>query len=354
MDVKEIKRSLSEDSSKVEELLSYFGFHTFSLNNCDLRCALPDGDNPSSVSIKLDENLYAACYTRSIRGDIFTLIEESTGRSFKDILNIVNILFGLKTDRRSVSKSNAVDILDDISIYKKDKRKKAVVVGNKFYDKSYLNRFIQLPHMEIIQEGITPQVANMFQVGFDYKNSATVFPHFDWENPDKLVGVKGRIVGMSADECKELGILRYWNYIKGYKKTQNLYGWNHAKENVWEQRKLIIFEGEKSVLKQFSIEKGKGYSVAIGSFELSNEQIKFIVNNTPLDCEIIFAFDKDVVETPSKRKIMMDQIKKISQFRMTSYIYDPIPNNKLLGPKDSPIDNSPKVWRYLMSVRKVM
>ncbi|HFI0463251.1 TPA: DNA primase [Streptococcus suis] len=351
MGVKEIKSELSRDSSKVEELLSYFGFHTFKLNGNDLRCALPDGDNPSSVSVILNEYLKASCYSRSIYGDIFQLIEDVTDRSFKEILGIVEILFGYDTSNKASIQNKSSLIIEDISSYKRDKRSR-VFEPNELYDKSYLDRFIMIPHREIYNEGISPLVVSMFEIGYDEKKSRLIFPHYDWHNTDKLVGVKGRIVGFTSDECKELGISKYWNYIKGYKKLQNLYGWNLAKENVWENKKLIIFEGEKSVLKQFTLERGKGYSVAVGGHDLSMSQIKFIVNNTPSDCEVIFAFDKDIMTNEASKVRFLQLANKMSKYRLTSYICDTIPGNKLLKEKDSPIDATPKIWRYLLSERK--
>lgn len=350
MKVKDIKAELSKDISKIEELLSHFGFHSFSYNRGELRCAVPDGDNPSSVAVRVDENLYCSVYTRNLHGDIFQIIEDLTDKKFVEILNVIKQLFGYETSRKDVTVNRSDTIIDDIAMYKKDKRmRNREERENTLYDESILNDYIITPHIDIYREGISPEAAQMFNIAFDIRRNRILFPHYDWHEFDKIVGIKGRIADMTSEECKLLGVPKYYNYILNYQTSKNLYGWHLAKENVLKENKLIIFESEKSVLKQFTIERGKGYSVAISGHELSKHHLKFIVNNTPIGCEIILAFDKDIMV--KKRPKLLQTAKEISRFRPTSYIFDPIPDNKLLGEKDAPIDRQIKVWRYLMSCR---
>ena len=145
-----------------------------------------------------------------------------------------------------------------------------------------------------------------------------------------------------------MNISRYTNVIKGFHNTNNLYGWNFAKENVDREKKLIVFEGEKSTLKQATIERGNGYSVAVGGHEISEIQRNFIIKNTSEDTEIIIAFDKDVMKD---EQYLIDTCKRFSRYRKASYVFD---EYGVLGEKDSPIDKGMKRWNHLLKFRRAV
>lgn len=350
MDIKAIKKDMCERPEKLEKLLEYFEFHSFSYHGNNIRCAVPGGDNITSVSIYLSDGLFGTVYTRGgYKGDVFHIINHVTGRTLKDIFNITRTILGYGNGTYKTVVSQANNIIEDI---RKFRKKKKVDVENKKYNLSVMNRYIALPHEELIKEGISPKVANEFGISYDSERNRILFPHYDWEDKNKIVGIQGRIVGMTTEECNLLGVPKYWNYITGYKKTHNMYGWHQARQGVVENRKLIIFESEKSVLKQFTFEKGKGYSVAISGHEVSKHHIAFIANNTPIDCEIILAFDKDVMVKEYDK--LLKTARQISRIRKTSFIYDNIKDNKLLREKDAPVDRGLKIWRYLESSRIVV
>lgn len=348
MDIKATKQYLLDDPSRIEQLLEYFGFHGFNYTYDALRCAVPDGDNTSSVAIYLSKNLNGMIYTRgSYKGDVFGIIEYATERTLSDIFSVTRSLFGLS---RSSYKGEVkqISLLADMKKYRKIKTRE---LENKLYDRSILNEFVMLPHEEILQEGISPKVNAMFEVCYDSRSDRVIFPHYSWEFPDKIVGLQGRKVSMDSEEAKLLGVPKYINKIKGYKKTENLFGWNHACENIKREKKMVLFEGEKSVLKEFTLKQGAGISVALGGHFISDTHIKIIAQNTPMDTEVVLAFDRDVLDNPEEFKIMMEQAKKLNMFRKVSYIKDEFPVGKLLGEKDSPIDKGIKVWKYLFESR---
>lgn len=350
MDIAQIKLYLLESPSRLEKLLEYFGFHGFNYAQDSLRCAVPDGDNTSSVAIYLVPTLPGVVYTRgSFKGDIFSIIEKICGRTFADIIRITRTLFNLAGQKSHIKR---IDVLGDIRKYRK---KKSVVKENKLYDESVVMAgYIKPPyvHEDIFNEGISPEVIKSYNISYDPNFNRILFPHYDWVEHDKIVGMQGRIAGMTTSEASLLGVPKYWNYITGYYKRTNLYGWSHAHDNIINEKKLIIFEGEKSVLKHATMTFNKSFSVAIGGVELHDEQIKFIATHTPLDTEVIFAFDKDVTKDEEESERMFDLASRMSLFRDTSVIIDRIDNGKILGEKDSPVDNGHLVWEYLFSERE--
>ncbi len=349
MNAKEIKVFLSQDINRVEQLLQRYGFHSFSYQSGNLRSALPTGDNPTSLSLYINEFLGGIVYTRgSVKGDIFTLIEEVTGDSMSDIFTVTRNMFNLPGYK--VGKKLRVNVATEYC-NRYSNRYVREIRDNKLHERSFLDRFVMLPHTLLIEEGISFDVAEQFNVCFDSEKERIVFPHFDWEQPDMIVGLQGRIVGVTDEEIKKLGIPKYWNYIRGYIKGQNLYGWHVAKEHVQREKKMIIFESEKSVMKHFTFNKGKGFSVALGGHELTDEQVKFIAKNTPIDCEIIIAFDKDIMK--KNFNVITETCEKLSRFRKVSYIYDDIDNGIILKEKDAPIDNGFKVWSFFFNNRNL-
>lgn len=344
MQAKEMKAYLLEDTDRLVKVLESYNFHSiWFASQEEVRCATPTGENRTSVSILLQDELYATCFSDNFSGDIYGLIQHFSELSFIDVLKDINQMFGFSVGART---SRKLDLLKDIRKFKNKSKK---IYENEKHDISILDQFINKQHVTMLQEAISPKVLEMFQIRFDPKDSRIVFPHYDWIDSDKIVGIQARST-MSAELCNSLNVPKYINIIKGYKKTLNLYGWNLSKDNIEMSKKLIIFEGEKSTLKHFTHEMGKGYSVSVGSHEISSEQVDFIIKNTMNidEFEVIIAFDKDVM---SNEQFLISECKRFSKYVKTSYVYD---TYNILDEKDSPIDKGYKKWIHLLKYRKTV
>lgn len=296
--------------------------------------------------IKIDDDLYTSMFSIGYSGDLFGAIQKVQHTSFADTMVFVHNVLGLATnDKRLINIIDPLSQLINLSV----NESKNKVEENKKYTEAELGTFIPVPHKSLIEEGVSPKVAKQFNVCFDPKMERIIFPHYDWVETNKIVGIKGRTI-QSKQEMEITGTPKYWNYIRGYKKTMNMYGYNVARDYIPKHSKIILFEGEKSVLKEFTFNKGEGCSVALGGHTVSKEQVNFILRHVPLDCEVVLAFDKDVM-TKSEEGIdfIAGEAKKFRPFREVSYIYD---KYNLLGEKDSPVDKGYKVWSYLMKYRK--
>ena len=342
MQAKELKEYLLEDTDRIIKLLEKYGFHSIWVGNNEIRCATPDGTNKTAVSIKLTENLYAMSYSseHDFKGDFFGLLQEFSDTQFLDVMRKIHNVFDLPYTAKGKEKKK-LDLLKDIRKFKKGSRK-TIDIGK--YDRSILNKYIKKPHASMIEEAISPMVLDMFDIHVDIERDRIVFPHFSWDCDGSIVGLQARSL-LSSEMCKEMNIPKYINYIKSFQKSNNLYGWSFAKENVNKEKKLIIFEGEKSTLKHFCQEKGMGYSVSIGGHEISEMQKNFIIRNTSDDTEIIIAFDKDIMKDES---YLINHCRMFSKYRKTSYVYD---KYNIIGEKDSPIDCGYKRWAYLLRHR---
>lgn len=345
MRTKELKRYILEDRDRLYIVLKNAGFHDFKENNEEIRCALPDMSNATGVMIKLNESLHTALFELGYSGDLFGALAVVMKTDFRDVMSYIETLLGISNQ----GAMHFEDPLRELRALSHAIPYSGENVGNKLYDASFMNRFVSGVHHNLIEEGISPQVARKFDIRFDPFRDRIVFPHYDWVHTEKIVGVQGRTT-QSAEEMEILGTAKYWNYIKHFRKSANLYGFSNLHGQLDKTKMLIIFEGEKSVLKEYTFNRGQGTSVALGGHSISPQQVDFILSHTPTDCEVVLAFDKDVmVKETEGEEYIRSEAKKFMPFKKVSYIFD---KYNLLGEKDSPIDKGYKVWKYLLKWRK--
>lgn len=346
MQAKELKEYISQDEDRLFSVLQASGFHDiWKASSGEIRCATPHGDNKTGVMIKVDPDLYTAIFSSDYSGDLLGAIQEVMDTTFSDVIVFVHNVLGIATNSQSKTKIDPLGELKGLAAKKIKRDRKS----NKKYSEAELGAFIHLPYKTLIEEGISPKVLDQFNICFDPKLNRIIFPHYDWEENDRIVGIKGRTI-QTKEELELTGTPKYWNYLTGYKKSHNIYGYNITKQYISAYSNIILFEGEKSVLKEYTFNKGKGCSVALGGHSISNEQVNFILRNVPLDCEIIIAFDKDVMTKEEEgEQFLIKEAMKFRPFRKVSYIFD---KYNLLDEKDSPIDKGFKVWQYLMKYRK--
>lgn len=340
MTIYEIKKYIFE-KNLTTLVLEKIGMHTIYNNGSYVSCAFPDGDNPKGCIVYLNEFLNVTSYTRNINGkfnnlDIIDLINYVCG--FNDLhlaINKVKKICNIKYDVSSNNKlkTNYGNDLFKKYINKKEKLDKEVTV----YNREILNNYYSRPHINLFYENIFPKTIEYFDVKFDIKENRIVFPHFNLANKNEILALVGRTVNHFY---KELNISKYI-IIEGvgYKKGNNLYGLAQNIENIKEERKIIIFEAEKSVLKAWQM--GYKTGVSVGCHNITKEQIKILLSLSVE--EVIIAFDKDVgIEHLIKMTDMLKYYFKVS------IIYD---KYDILDDKDSPVDKGKKAFDILYKYR---
>ena len=299
--------------------------------------------------MRLDQQL------QTFRGDIFELVSLFKKTGFGDSFRFVKSLFGLSGTFVKEEK------VDPLAMFKSIRKKNPVINDLKELELSRfgmetLSDFIILPHLNLFYEGITTQTQEIFKIGFDPVTDRIIFPHFAFDDINSVVGITGRTL-RTKEEMEQFFIPKYWNFIKGYKKMYNLYGFSHSLPYVIENGMLVIFEAEKSVLKHWSQTRNQGFSASTGGHELSSVQAQIILQNTPADVEVVIAYDKDVMTMKDDdgkligEEFLVNTCNKLSKYRKTSYIWD---TYGILGEKSSPIDHGVKVWQHLLKYRKLV
>ncbi|MBG9776111.1 hypothetical protein [Brevibacillus laterosporus] len=321
----------------LEDLLHKIGCHSLYPSSKEIRCALPQDDDNSKVSIFLNEELNVRIFTKgkTIYGTIYDLMMFIFGIEFKDAYRKCVDLLGVSDISHQMKKKiNPLDCFKGIKKIKTD-----IFEQEQYYDISILYQYSKVPHIDLIREGILQSVIEKYSICFDERTDRIVFPHFKYNDKAKIAGLIGRTV---IKAYKELNIPKYFSMegIK-YEKSKNLYGLCHNINEIKKRGVIVVFESEKSVLKADIYRHPIG--TAIGCHDLSVFQKRLLLS---LNVEIVIAFDKDVDENH-----ILTLCKELSLYRKVSYIKD---KWGLLKEKDSPTDRGYKKFEYLLRNRVVV
>lgn len=290
-------------------------------NSREIRSTRPGGDSPSSLQVFLD-TLKVNCYTDRLPkySDIITVVQHYKNISFAEAIYYICEICGYDYYAKSEYALKETDpclvFLDLIEPkeYIKDE------VPLRKIDESLLSMYINLPNKLFLDEGITWETQRLFEIGYSVRDNCITIPIRD--DLGNLVGVKGR----TTLDYKKLNIPKYWFPIPT-PKSQILYGLHKTYEFIKKEKRVYVFEGEKSVLKAWSW--GIKNTVSIGGHELSEAQI---IKLERLGVEIVIAYDSNIGKS--------DILKEAKKFMVRDNLFAlyPYKNKNVLGEKDAPVD----------------
>lgn len=219
-------------------------------------------------------------------------------------------------------------------------------------DERVLNDFIPLPHKKWIEEGMSWTSQRHFQISYDQDGDKIVIPHFDiWGN---LIGVRGR--ALNKEEEENFKYMPIWS--RRYKRLlthslgSNLYGLYENKKAIERLETIIIFEGEKSVIKCQDYYGENNCSVAICGSSITPIQKELIKNSGAK--RVYIALDKEYDEYGDEsfllyeekvKRVIGDLSNYISVYVLWDYAGD-------LDRQDSPADKGKEVLDNLIKRKK--
>lgn len=223
------------------------------------------------------------------------------------------------------------------------------------FSDTILDIFDKIYPIEWLNEGITKEAMDAFKIKYSISRNKIIIPHFDinW----RLIGIRGR--ALDKEEVEVFGKympIEIENKWYAHPLSQNLYGLNLAKDNIWKKQKVIIFEGEKSCLHYYGFfGKEENISVACCGSSINKAQINLLLRNCA-PSEIIIAFDKefenanseDATKYFNKLYTMCEKYKNYANF---SFIFD---RDNLLNLKDSPVDKGLDIFKKLYESRVIV
>lgn len=326
----ELKEYLKNNPNEIEKTLKYYKYHSITINNEEIRCAKPNGSNPSSVRIKLNDNLSSCDFSTSYTGDLFSLISTHVGLKYGEVLKTVQIMIGKKINGTYESKEeNLFDGFFD-SLYVPYESEEEVT-----YDESVLEEYNSgyKWFKRFADDGILPSSQVKFKIGFSEESNRITIPWRDYYG--RLIGCMGRIDNDIPTNFKYIPLIPF-------PKHKFLYGLYENKEHI-KNNKVYVFESEKSVLQCDSF--GVHECVSLGGNQISTTQVEQLLKLGV--SEIILCMDEGLMIDAIKRDIQT--IKSCCFMRDVKIKVMIDKENKYLekGSKCSPSDKGKEMFKKL-------
>ena len=288
---------------------------------------------------------YTECSSTFTIFDLFVKYYELRGIDYnwyRDILDVIEnktgmIQFGFEYQYESVSKK-----------YQMNNR----LIDLPEYPKSILNLFNRYYCYEWLKEDISIDVMRQYDILYSYSQNSIVIPHYDINN--RLVGIRRRALSFEeSNKAKYMPII-IENKVYSHPLSLNLYGLNNNLDSINKTKKVILFEGEKSVLKAASYYKDN-ISVAVCGSNFNKMQLNLLLYKTNIN-EVIIAFDKEYTDYKNEEATnyfnkLYNLCQKYNKYYNFSFIFD---KENLIGYKDSPIDRGQKIFEELLSKRIIV
>ena len=314
------------------DLLEYVSqFAEFEERGGEYWCLSPlKEENTPSFSIRKETNQWWD-FSTSSGGDILDFIKAhrhcSTGKAVAILKSYLGYEGELTSDK---PKSVMSEVAKRFSAKKRaPKQNKTTVLPQ-----DYMDRYENNPgKLQIwVDEGIKTEILRKYQVKYDAFSDRIVFPIRD--HAGNIVNVKGRALD---PDFKAKGLPKY-TYFKPLGSTDIIFGWSENMEGIQKFRQIILFEGEKSVM------KADGWGIpccgAIMTSHLNENQMKALAR---LGCTVVFALDKEI-------DVHHDEnIRRLSRYVPIEYIHD---SENLLEPKMAPVDAGFETFKKLYERRR--
>lgn len=226
---------------------------------------------------------------------------------------------------------NEEPIMKLIRRYKK--REEEVIPIRKELDKNIMDKYKNVTISSWVNEGISKDVLEKYQVRYDDNACRIVFPI--WDIDGRLINIKGRA---AHPRWKEFGMAKYIYYFP-LGKNDLFWGYHWHLQDIINKNEIILVEGEKSVMKLET--NNVNNVVALGTSHLSKEQMQILLK---LRVNVVVALDKD--KNPREDK----NLQNLSKYNKCFVIID---NNNLLKEKDSPIDCGIDVFKKLYEQKEI-
>lgn len=332
------KRILREDA--VEKIFEAMDCEFITISGGRVEAQLPsrfNSNNKRSTQCRLNSNLSCAIRTKPDfeGGDIFSLVSyivnDKRGDEIQaDLYNAKVFICETLGWREYLNVKNRKaknDYLAPMRNILKAKKRRVEIKSNPVIPEEVLDEYLPYPCQKWMKEGISFKTQKMYGIGFCLESRRITIPMRN--RFGQLVGVKGRIFNDNDDDRKYL-------YLHPYNNRYEWFNFHYAHPYILMEKKVYIFEGEKSCMKAFDL--GIYNTLAIGASEISTEQAH-IIKQLGLDIEIVLCYDKGM---------KIEEIKaNCDRFgsREVHVMYD---TDEVLSGKNSPIDEGIDKWNELL------
>ena len=347
--IDEIKNKLTtEDVDKLIYSLGGFkGADTDEYNTYSTVCHNHDGSGSCKLYYYKSSKVFY-CYTNCQNLDVVGLVESALELDFKKAISYLSKFLNIQNTLAPVGFGNIFNVK-----HEEEHVEKYVDVVLPVLDNNLLNLFMNYHCSEWIGEGISHETMSKYSIKYFLDQHKIIIPHFNSDG--ELVGIRGRAL-LQEDLDRGQKYMPIYIGSKGYAHSlmHNLYGLNFTKQTIKKIRKVIVFEGEKSVLTMDTFYGEDNCSVAVCGSKVHKAHAKELLELGVE--EVVIAFDKQYRDADEKemcRKKIYKSLKHLISFFKVSIIWDDI-NNGLIGYKDSPVDCGKEIFEKLLQSREVI
>ena len=358
IDVKKLKKSLSLAHHK--QIMQALGIPSYSENSTQIVYYTGDKNiDPYKGSPKLyfykDTSIYVGM-TAGRSYDIISLVQTRLALlkqpcSFLDACQFILDTTNINPD--SISRVKKEGHVYDWSNLERFVRVRKY--GNQLseYNRNIIDTLPPLYPQAWIDEGISEETMDKYQIRYYERCNQTVIPCFDDEA--RLVGVRVRNWDKDrVEQAKYMPLVTLDGQCYKFNTNQVFYGINYNKPEIERTGKVIIVESEKAVMK-LDTYMGR-HNIALGMYgsnlgiQRRNQLLKMGVNTVSYVVDNDFIGQDDAFFEQWREKIQ-HFIKLWDGFCRVEIVWD---NLGLLGPKENATDRTKEVWEQLWGNREII
>ena len=221
------------------------------------------------------------------------------------------------------------------------------------YNRNIIDTLPSLYPQAWIDEGISEETMEKYQIRYYERCNQTVIPCFDDEA--RLVGVRVRNWDKDrVEQAKYMPLVTLDGQCYKFNTNQVFYGINYNKPEIERTGKVIIVESEKAVMK-LDTYMGR-HNIALGMYgsnlgiQRRNQLLKMGVNTVSYVVDNDFIGQDDAFFEQWREKIQ-HFIKLWDGFCRVEIVWD---NLGLLGPKENATDRTKEIWERLWENREII
>ena len=318
-------------------------------------------DHPGGGSWKLyyyDETKLFHSYTGTAESyDVFEMVCRAKGCEFKEAYNFITTFFHFDEGKTGFIDETDITSLGEWDIFQKvedySKRNGTNSKQNLPIQENLLDYFYPLAApTEWTKEGISPEVMKAYGIRIDSALLKIIIPHRNING--ELIGIRGRAYNpIELDDGKKYMPVRIQKNLYNHSLGQNLYGLYENKDTIKRLKKVLICEGEKSVLQAASFYGlDNCFAVATCGSSFSKEQMSLLLSLGVEEC--ILAYDREfeggkgAPDTVAYEDKLMKVVAPLLPYVNVSVIID---YNHLLPYKGSPTDCGKEIFEQLYHSR---
>ena len=358
IDVKKLKKSLSLAHHK--QIMQALGIPSYSENSTQIVYYTGDKNvDPYKGSPKLyfykDTSIYVGM-TAGRSYDIISLVQTRLSLLKQPCSFLAACQFILDTTNINPDSINRVK--KEGHVYDWSNLERFIRVrkyGNQLseYNRNIIDTLPPLYPQAWIDEGISEETMDKYQIRYYERCNQTVIPCFDDEA--RLVGVRVRNWDKDrVEQAKYMPLVTLDGQCYKFNTNQVFYGINYNKPEIERTGKVIIVESEKAVMK-LDTYMGR-HNIALGMYgsnlgiQRRNQLLKMGVNTVSYVVDNDFIGQDDAFFEQWREKIQ-HFIKLWDGFCRVEIVWD---NLGLLGPKENATDRTKEVWEQLWENREII